>query len=82
MQALTHCDTNIMSTCTAVGQFKGQFNGAMECYMCGFNLAPELTPDCHNTPSTVSITSGAMERYTWVQCAEKLTPCHNAHSKG
>ena len=23
-----------------------------------------------------------MERYTWVRFARKLTPCHNAHSKG
>ena len=30
MQALTHCDAIVMSTRTAVGQSKGQFNGAME----------------------------------------------------
>ena len=29
-QALTHCGVKIMSTRTAVGQFKGQFNGAMD----------------------------------------------------
>ena len=28
-----------------------------------FDLAPELTPDCHNTPPTVSIPVGPMERY-------------------
>ena len=30
MQALTGCDANVMSTRTTVGQFKGQFNGAMD----------------------------------------------------
>ena len=30
MQALTYCDAEIMSTRTAVGQFEGQFKGAME----------------------------------------------------
>ena len=30
MQTLTSCDAKITSTRTAVGQFKGQFNGAME----------------------------------------------------
>jgi len=30
MQALTHWDANITSTRTAVGQFKGQFKGAMD----------------------------------------------------
>ena len=34
------------------------FSGAMECYMRGFDLAPELTPYCHNTPQTVSIPVG------------------------
>ena len=30
MRALTACNAKIMSTRTAVGQFKGQFNGAMD----------------------------------------------------
>ena len=30
MQTLTYCNAKITSTRTAVGQFKGQFNGAME----------------------------------------------------
>ena len=30
MQALTHCDAKITSTCTTAGQIKGQFKGAME----------------------------------------------------
>jgi hypothetical protein len=30
MQALTHWDASITSTRTAVGQFKGQFKGAMD----------------------------------------------------
>jgi len=30
MQALTFCDAKVVSTQTAVGQFKGQFKGAME----------------------------------------------------
>ena len=30
MQTLTPCNAKIMSTRTAVGQFKGQFNGAMD----------------------------------------------------
>ena len=30
MQALTHWDANITITRTAVGQFKGQFKGAMD----------------------------------------------------
>ena len=30
MQTLTYCGAKITSTRTAVGQFKGQFNGAME----------------------------------------------------
>ena len=30
MQTLTYCNAKITSTRTAVGQFKGQFNGAMD----------------------------------------------------
>ena len=30
MQTLTYCGAKITSTRTAVGQFKGQFNGAMD----------------------------------------------------
>ena len=30
MQALTDCNANVMSTRTTVGQFKGQFKGAMD----------------------------------------------------
>ena len=64
MQTRTDWGAKITSTRTAVGQFKGQFNGAMERYMRGFEFAPELTPYCHNTPQTVSITSGALgERF-------------------
>ena len=38
LQALTFCDVEIMSTRTAVGQFKGQFKGALERYnMRGFD---------------------------------------------
>ena len=48
MQALTHCEAIVMSTRTTVGQFKGQFKGAME-------------------------------RYTWVRFAGKLTTCHETH---
>ena len=57
MQTLTYCNAKITSTRTAVGQFKGQFNGAME-------------------------------RYTWVRFAGKLTSCHrhtwsrSAHQRG
>ena len=41
---------------------EGQYSsGAMERYMRGFNLAPELTPYCHNTPQNNEHTSGAME---------------------
>jgi hypothetical protein len=39
MQAFTHWDANITSTRTAFGQFKGQFKGAMERYMRGFDSA-------------------------------------------
>ena len=45
-QALTHCGVKIMSTRTAVGQFKGQFNGAMERYT-WVRFAGNLT-GCHN----------------------------------
>ena len=38
MQALTHCDANVMSTHTTAGQFKCQFKGAME-HGCGFDSA-------------------------------------------
>ena len=48
IQALTHCDANVMSTRTTAGQFKCEFKGAME-------------------------------RYTWVRFAAKLTPCHRTH---
>ena len=41
MQALTLCDAKVVSTRTAVGQFKGQFKGAMERYMHGFNSAQD-----------------------------------------
>ena len=61
MQTLTYCGAKITSTRTAVSQFKGKFNGAMERYMRGFDLAPELTPYCHNTPQNSEHTSGAME---------------------
>ena len=33
MQTLTYCGAKITSTRTAVSQFKGKFNGAMERYM-------------------------------------------------
>ena len=39
MQTLTYCDATFMSTRTAAGQFKGQFKGAMERYMRGFDSA-------------------------------------------
>ena len=48
IQALTHCDANVMSTRTTAGQFKCEFKGAME-------------------------------RYTWVRFAGKLTACHRTH---
>ena len=48
MQTLTYCNAKITSTRTAVGQFKGQF-------------------------------IGAMERYTWVRFAGKLTSCQTMH---
>ena len=57
MQTLTYCGAKITSTRTAVSQFKGKFNGAME-------------------------------RYTWVRFAGKLTSCHasiwrrSAHQRG
>ena len=60
MQALTNCNAKIMSTRTAVGQFKGQSNGAMERYMRGFDSA-KLTSPCHNTPPNSKHTCGAME---------------------
>ena len=48
MQTLTYCGAKITSTRTAVSQFKGKFNGAME-------------------------------RYTWVRFAGKLTGCQTTH---
>ena len=48
MQTRTVWGAKITSTLTAVGQFKGQFNGAME-------------------------------RYTWVRFAGKLTNCQTKH---
>ena len=59
MQALTCCDAEFMSTRTTAGQFQGEFKGSMECYMRGFDLAPELTAYCHNTPQNSEHTSGA-----------------------
>ena len=61
MQALTCCDAEFMSTRTTAGQFQGEFKGSMECYMRGFDLAPELTAYCHNTPQNSEHTSGAMD---------------------
>ena len=51
--------------------------------MRGFDLAPELTPTCHNTPQNSEHTSGAMERYVHgFDLAPELTPyCHNTHRK-
>ena len=46
MQTLTFCNAKITSTRTAVSQFKGQFNGAMERYT-RVRFAGNLT-DCHN----------------------------------
>ena len=50
---LTNCHkTHIAKVSIPLGR------GVMERYMRGFDLAPELTPGCHNTPQTVSIPVG------------------------
>ena len=82
MQALTCCDAEFMSTRTTAGQFQGEFKGSMECYMRGFDLAPELTAYCHNTPQNSEHTSGAMERYTLVRFAGHWRKCHRRVKKG
>jgi hypothetical protein len=62
MQALTLCDAKVVSTRTAVGQFKGQFKGAMERYT-WVRFAGKLTSDCHRTHSNGQNISEAMESY-------------------
>ena len=56
MQTLTHCDVIVMSTRTTVGQFKGQFNGAMEC-MSGKVKMQTLT-DCGAKITSTRTTAG------------------------
>ena len=63
-----------MSTRATAGQFKGQFSGAMERYT-GFD-SRESSPPAKETHGNSQHTSGAMERFTWVRFAGKLTPCH------
>ena len=75
MQTLTYCGAKITSTPTAVSQFKGKFNGAMEHYA-WVRFAGKLTT-CHKT-YIAKVSSGAMEGYmhmrgSWVQFGAKLT---------
>ena len=69
MQTLTCCDgAEVTSTRTTVGQFKG----AMECYMRGFDLAKtHIVLRRHtlprHTPRTVSIPVGR-----WMKCHRKF----------
>ena len=151
MQTLTYCNAKITSTRTAVGQFKGQFNGAMEeistqgqkvsapqmpdsstrwcwsvllCPRCrvprpasqnrarnvplgrwmkvqgkgrrqahvispvvidiaAFKISHSVGSDIDTTAlratRAMSSSMGAMERYTWVRFAGKLTACHRTH---
>ena len=60
MQTLTYCDAKSHEHAHSSWSVKGQFKGAMERYVRGFDLAWELTPRCHDTPQTVS-TRGAIE---------------------
>jgi Sec-independent protein translocase protein TatA len=65
MQTLTGCDAKVVSTRTAVGQFKGQFKGAMEEMSQKVQNANTHRLRCQN-PSTRTANSqfkGAMERY-------------------
>ena len=78
MQALTYCNTKVMSTRTTAGQFKSQFKGAMERYT-GFD-SQESSPTATTQITKVSIPVG-LGRWT-VQVGsireEALTPpCHD-----
>ena len=53
VQALTNCDAKVMSTCTATGQFKGQFKGAMEGHR-RFKMRALTQSHCAHTRHTVN----------------------------
>ena len=92
MQALTHCDANVMSTRTTVGQFKCQFKGAMEDMSGKVQNANTHSLQCQNHEQAHSsrsvqgpVSKGAMEDMSGqVQNANThLLQCQNherAHS--
>ena len=62
MQALTGCNTKVTSTRTTAGQFKRQFNGAMEEMSRGFKMQTltYIYEHAHNSRSVQGF-KGAME---------------------
>ena len=76
MQTLTNCGAKITSTRTAVGQFKGQFNGAMERYI-WVRFAGKLTT-CqtpHIAPVSISVGRWNVTHVGSIRVG-KLTSCH------
>ena len=80
MQALTYCDAIVMSTRTTVGQFKGQFNGAMEeMWQKVQNASTHILrrqnhEHVHNSRSDQgSVQGGDGTLHEWVRFGAKLT---------
>ena len=63
MQTLTYCNAKITSTRTAVGQFKGQFNGAMERYMRGFGM--QALTGCNAKITSTRTAAGQFKVVQW-----------------
>ena len=80
VRALTaDCEAKIMSARTR-NQSVQKGDGTLHAHACGFDRRKTyatLPPQTTNSEHAI----GAMERYTWVRFAGKLTPCHT-HSHG
>ena len=75
VRALTaDCEAKIMSARTR-NQSVQKGDGTLHAHACGFDRRKTyatLPPQTTNSEHAI----GAMERYTWVRFAGKLTPCH------
>ena len=66
------------ATALRAARARSSSSGAMERYMHRFESRESSPPATHKYGDGQQ-TSGAMERYAWVQFAGKLTICHTTH---
>ena len=78
MQALTRCDAEVVSTRTQQSVSSRVSSVGRWNVTHGFDSRESSRP-ATDTRGDGQHTSGAMERYTWVRFAGKLTHCHKTH---